>query len=102
MASKRESSKSQRWSGRVTRESDALDLKGGIFKLRSARQIAASLKSSAEHSRRRKASPFRSAMSMLTFYVNRAGRNLPPRRVAILKRAKRELRRAFGRNPDGD
>ncbi|MDI9652974.1 DUF3175 domain-containing protein, partial [Burkholderia cenocepacia] len=61
--------------------------------------IAASLKRSAEHSRRRKASPFQSAMSMLNFYVNRAGRNLPKTRRATLERAKRKLREAFGRKP---
>ncbi|HEX3663829.1 MAG TPA: DUF3175 domain-containing protein [Rhizomicrobium sp.] len=88
---------SRKWSGRVTRESDALDLKGGVFNLRDPKKIAASLKSSAEHSTRRKAEPFRSALSMLTFYINRGGKNLPAARKRILEQAKTELRRAFGR-----
>lgn len=85
------------WSGRVTRESGALDLKGGVFTWRDPGKIAASLKRSAEQSRRRKADPFRSAFSMLTFYINRAGRNLPESQKRVLEQAKRELRRAFGR-----
>jgi len=79
--------------------SDALDLEPGVFKLRSASAIARSLKRSAEQSRRRKSDPYRSAMSMLTFYVNRAGKNLPEGRLRILQRAKDELRRLFGRAP---
>src|SRR5215831_15844647 len=67
----------RRWSQRVTRESDALDLKKGVFKLTSAKKIASSLKRSAEHSSRRKSGAYRSALSMLTFYINRAGKNLP-------------------------
>jgi hypothetical protein len=85
------------WSGRVTRESDALDLEGGVFKGRSPKRIAASLKRSAERSRRRKSDPFRSAMSMLSFYINRAGKNLPASRRRTLQKAKTELRRQFGR-----
>lgn len=85
------------WSGRVTRESDALDLQGGVFKLSDPKRIAASLKRSAERSRRRKAEPYRSALSMLVFYINRAGRNLPARRRRTLEKAKLELRRQFGR-----
>jgi hypothetical protein len=85
------------WSGRVTRESDALDLKGGVFKGRDPKRIAASLKRSAERSRRRKSDPYRSAMSMLNFYINRAGKNLPASRRRTLERAKTELRRQFGR-----
>lgn len=88
---------SKRWSARVTRTSDALDLKQGVFKLRSARAIAASLKRSAENSQRRKSSPFRSAMSMLNFEINRAGRNLSPERRRTLERAKSELRKQFQR-----
>jgi hypothetical protein len=88
----------RRWSGRVTRESDALDLKRGVFNLREPKRIAASLKRSAQRSARRKADPFRSALSMLTFYINRAGRNLPASRRRILERAKIELRRQFGRD----
>jgi hypothetical protein len=90
--------KSQRkWSGRVTRESDALDLKHGVFTLRDPKKIAASLKRSAEHSTRRKAEPYRSALSMLTFYINRGGKNLPASRKRVLEQAKVELRRQFGR-----
>jgi len=85
----------KKWSARVTRESDALDLKKGIFKSRSPRKIAVSLKRSAEHSHRRKSSPYRSAMSMLTFYINRAGRDLPPARKRVLEKAKNELRELF-------
>lgn len=84
------------WSGRVTRESRALDLEEKVF-TRSAREIARSLKRSAEASRRRKSTPFRSAMSMLSFYINRAGRNLSREQRAELGRAKDELRLLFGR-----
>ena len=88
----------RRWSARVTRESDALDLQGGVFKLRDPKRIAASLKRSAERSHRRKANPYRSALSMLTFYINRAGKNLPAGRRKTLQRAKVELRKQFGRD----
>jgi hypothetical protein len=105
MAKRRQKSKrgkphkpSRRWSARVTRESDALDLKKGVFSKRSPKAIALSLKRSAERSSRRKSDPYRSAMSMLTFYVNRAGKNLPAGRKKILDRAKGELREAFGRD----
>jgi Protein of unknown function (DUF3175) len=101
MASKRKAAKrkaSARWSGRVTRESHALELEDGVFKKRSARAIAQSLKRSAEHSGARKSSPLRSALSMLTFYVNRAGRNLPAERKRTLQAAKDELRRLFGKS----
>ena len=87
----------RKWSKGVTERSDALDLKQGVFELKDPRAIARSLKRSAEHSRRRKSEPYRSAMSMLTFYVNRAGRNLPASRKKVLQQAKDELRRAFGR-----
>jgi Protein of unknown function (DUF3175) len=87
----------ERWSQRVTRESDALDLKRGVFKLTSPKKIAASLKRSAEHSTRRKSGVYRSALSMLTFYINRAGKNLPKTQRTRLERAKVELKRAFGR-----
>jgi hypothetical protein len=86
-----------RWSARVTRESDALDLEGGVFRLNDPRKIAASLKRSAEHSKRRKSAPYRSALSMLVFYINRAGKNLPARRRKTLEQAKGELRKLFGR-----
>lgn len=81
--------------------SDALDLEKEIFKSGSAQEIAQSLRSSAVHSRRRKGTPFQSAMSMLNFYINRAGRNLPKTRRATLQKAKQELRSAFGRAPRG-
>jgi hypothetical protein len=84
-----------KWSQAVTRNSDALDLERGVFTKGSPGQIALSLKRSAERSRRRKASPFQSAMSMLNFYINRAGSGLPAKRKAVLQRAKEELRREF-------
>lgn len=87
----------KRWSQRVTRESDALDLERGVFKQTSAKKIAASLKHSAEASRRRKAGAYRSALSMLTFYINRAGKNLSKSQRARLERAKHELKHEFGR-----
>ncbi len=87
----------KRWSQRVTKESDALDLRQGVFKLTSAKRIAASLKRSAEHSSRRKTGAYRSALSMLTFYINRAGKTLPEAQRKRLERAKVELKRAFGR-----
>jgi hypothetical protein len=85
------------WSGKVTRESNALDLERGVFTEDDPERIARSLKRSAEQSGRRKASAFQSAMSMLNFYVNRAGRNLPADRKRILSSAKDALRRLFGR-----
>jgi hypothetical protein len=87
----------KKWSGKVTERSDALDLQPDVFKSDSASEIAQSLKRSAEHRRRRKAEPFRSAMSMLTFYINRAGKTLPARRRRTLEAAKGKLREAFGR-----
>jgi hypothetical protein len=87
----------RKWSQHVTETSDALDLKADIFKLDDPKKIAASLKRSAERSHRRKSAPYRSAMSMLTFYVNRAGANLSANRRRILDRAKDELRKVFGK-----
>jgi len=87
----------RRWSQRVTRESDALDLKRGVFKLTNPKKIATSLKRSAERSSRRKAGAYRSALSMLTFYINRAGKKLPKTQRQRLERAKTELKRQFGR-----
>lgn len=81
----------------MTKHSDALDLKRGVFSLRDPKKIAASLKRSAERSNRRKSDPYRSAMSMLTFYINRAGKTLPASRKRVLERAKDELRLSFGR-----
>lgn len=89
--------KTRKWSAKVTRESDALTLEQGIFKSKDPDKIAASLKRSAEHSDRRKASPFQSAISMLNFYENRAGRNLSKRQRAPLEKAKNKLRKLFGR-----
>jgi hypothetical protein len=89
--------KTRRWSQRVTTTSDALDLEGGVFSLNDPRAIARSLKRSAERSRRRKAEPFRSAMSMLNFYINRAGRKLSSARRVRLDKAKDELRRLYHR-----
>ncbi len=89
----------RRWSAGVMRRSNALDLEHGVFTKRSPRAVALSLKRSAEHSRRRKSAPFRSAMSMLNFEINRAGRNLPASRRAVLEKAKDELRKLYGRPP---
>ena len=88
--------KTRRWSRSVTQHSDALDLETRVF-TRTPRQIALSLKRSAERSTRRKSTPFRSAMSMLTFYENRAGRKLPATRKCQIAEAKQELRRLFGK-----
>jgi Protein of unknown function (DUF3175) len=81
------------WSRKVTERSDAMDLEPAVFK-RSAREMARSLKRSAERSKRRKGTPFRSAMSMLSFYENRAGKNLSPARRATIRKAKDELRKS--------
>jgi hypothetical protein len=88
----------KRWSQRVTRESDALNLKQGVFKLTSPRKIAASLKRSAERSSRRKAGAYRSALSMLIFYINRAGKTLPKTQRTRLEQAKIELKHQFHRD----
>jgi hypothetical protein len=85
------------WSKHVTETSNAMDLEKNVFRKRNPRAVARSLKSSAERSTRRKSPPFRSAMSMLTFYVNRAGKNLSAARKAVLARAKDELRRLYGK-----
>ncbi|HLW90794.1 MAG TPA: DUF3175 domain-containing protein [Roseiarcus sp.] len=95
MAASRQQQK--KWSHEVTEHSDPLDLEEDIFKKGNAAEIAKSLKHSAEVGRRRKSSPFRAAMSMLTFYINRAGRNLPTRRKRTLEAAKEKLRKSFGR-----
>ena len=89
--------KTNKWSAHVTETSDAMDLQKDVFKSGSAKEIAGSLKSSAEKSHRRKASPFQSAMSMLNFYKNRAGKNLPAQQQQMLEDAKDELRKDFGR-----
>jgi Protein of unknown function (DUF3175) len=87
----------KRWSNEVTRHSNALDLEEGVFTQKDPREVARSLKRSAEDSSRRKSSPYRSAMSMLTFYLNRAGKDLPAAQKRVLEQAKDELRKAFGR-----
>jgi hypothetical protein len=89
----------KKWSQDVTENSDAMDLKEGVFKERRAKKIADSLKRSAEQSDRRKTRPFQSAMSMLTFYINRAGKTLSKSRLATLDRAKAELRKDFDKQP---
>ena len=86
----------RRWSSEVTKHSNALDLEPGVFK-GSATQIARSIKRSADHSKRRKTDPFRSALSMLTFYENRAGSKLPASQKRTLERAKDELHKLYGR-----
>ena len=92
---KKKARRTRKWSGRVTRESNALDLRHGVFRLDDPRKIAASLKRSAERSHRRKADPYRSALSMLTFYINRAGKILPASRRKKLNDAKGELKKLF-------
>ncbi len=87
----------RKWSQRVTESSNALDLEGGVFTLEDPREIAESLKRSAEQSTRRKGSAYQSAMSMLNFYINRAGKNLPDERRLVLEQAKVELRKLFHR-----
>jgi hypothetical protein len=87
----------RRWSQRVTRESDALTLEEGVFTKSTPRKIALSLKRSADRSKRRKSDPYRSAMSMLTFYINRAGKGLSKTRKARLQKAKDELREVYGK-----
>src|SRR5438876_9306899 len=96
---KSRSHRGKKWSSRVTKESNALDLDQGVFTWRDPKRIARSLKKSAEHSHRRKSDPYRSAMSMLVFYLNRAGKNLGARRRKVLERAKDELRGLFHRAP---
>jgi hypothetical protein len=88
----------KRWSSDVTKHSNALDLESGVFK-GSSKQIARSLKRSADHSKRRKSSPYRSAMSMLVFYQNRAGKDLPASRKRAVEGAKDELRRLYKKPP---
>ncbi|PYL71443.1 MAG: hypothetical protein DMF22_06735 [Verrucomicrobia bacterium] len=94
---RREGSKNRRWSDRVTKQSNALDLESKIFKSTNPRRIALSLKRSAQASKRRKGTPYQSAMSMLNFYINRAGKSLSQKQKRVLERAKDELRDVFGR-----
>lgn len=90
--------KRKMWSGGVTEKSNALDLEQGVFTWKDPRRIAKSLKESAEISTRRKAAPYASAISMLNFYINRAGKNLDPSQRKILEEAKAQLRRLYHRN----
>ncbi|GAA5231708.1 DUF3175 domain-containing protein [Verticiella sediminum] len=89
----------KKWSQHVTETSDALDLPEGVFTWHDPQRIAAALKRSAQSSHRRKAEPYRSAMSMLTFYINRAGDQLSAAQRDVLERTKDELRKVFGRAP---
>ena len=91
----------RKWSAEVTRNSNALDLEPGVFDLNDPKQIADSLKASAEKSTRRKTTPFRSAMSMLNFYINRAGHTLPAKQKRILEKAKDELHKLFDKSDTG-
>jgi hypothetical protein len=95
--SKTRKKSSKRWSARVTKHSDALDLERSVFQSEDPHKIALSLKRSAQTSKRRKGTPYQSAMSMLNFYINRAGKNLPKKRKRVLERAKDELRDVFDR-----
>jgi len=97
MRKKTKSAPDKFWSGKVTRESNALDLEPGVFTWTNPKKIALSLKRSAEASRRRKAPPFRSAMSMLIFYINRAGKNLDKKQLRVLEQTKKELRALYGK-----
>jgi len=97
MARSKSGSTKERWSQRVTETSNALDLDRGVFSRSDPKKIAASLKRSAERSKRRKASPYQSAMSMLNFYINRAGAKLPAKQKRTLAQSKSELRKLFGR-----
>jgi|SRR4030095_15323646 hypothetical protein len=95
--SRSKSSNSRRWSARVTQRSNALDLEPRVFRSTNPRKIALSLKRSAKASTRRKGTPYQSAMSMLNFYINRAGKNLPQKQKRVLEQAKGELLDVFGR-----
>lgn len=99
MAHKKENSQ-KKWSSEVTEHSDALDLEEGVFTLDNPKKIAESLKRSAEKSHRKKGTPYQSAMSMLTFYINRDGKNLDKKQKKILENAKDELRQLFGREKE--
>ncbi len=98
---KKQEKQPNRWSHKVMQTSNALDLEKGVFLKDDPHQIALSLKRSAEQSKRRKSEPYRSAMSMLTFYINRAGKNLPKSQVKKLEEAKDELRDLYGRPRQG-
>lgn len=100
-AARRPHRRRKRWSQEVTKHSNALDLEGGVFAQRDPRKIARSLKRSAERSHRRKSDPYRSAMSMLTFYINRAGKQLSRTQRSRLEAAKDELRDLYGKERRG-
>lgn len=89
--------KREKWSKKITDESNALDLEKGVFTWKNPKRIAESLMRSAMGSTRRKAGPFQSAMSMLNFYINRAGKNLDPKQKKTLEKAKEELRKLFNK-----
>lgn len=91
----------RKWSQQVTEHSNALDLERDVFTKDDPKEVASSLKRSAEHSRRRKSEPFRSAMSMLTFYLNRAGSGLDRKQKRVLEEAKDELRKLYHKEPHG-
>ena len=95
--SKKASTPKRKWSRDVTRHSNALDLEGGVFKKKNPKKIAQSLKHSAEHSKRKKSGSYQSAMSMLNFYINRAGKGLSKKEREPLEKAKDELRKLFHR-----
>jgi len=97
---KRTSNSNRKWSSNVTKHSNALDLEGGVFKKKDPKKIAESLKRSAEHSKRKKSGPYQSAMSMLNFYINRAGNGLSKEQKEPLEKAKGELRKLFHREED--
>ncbi|HET9825423.1 MAG TPA: DUF3175 domain-containing protein [Chitinophagaceae bacterium] len=92
---KKKSTPQKKWSRQVTEHSNAMDLEGGVFKKKDPKKIAQSLKRSAEHSKRRKSGPYQSAMSMLNFYINRAGKGLSKKEKELLEKAKGELRKLF-------
>ena len=94
---KKTGTSSKKWSQEVTEKSNALDLEEGVFTWKEPKRIALSLKNSAEASTRRKSSPFRSAMSMLVFYINRAGKNLDQEQKRVLEMAKTELRKLYNK-----
>jgi len=100
MKKQEKKSKNEYWAGEVTKKSNALDLEQGVFTWDDPQKIASSLKQSAEESARKKGTPYQSAMSMLNFYINRAGRNLSPERKKILNQAKEELRKVFNKIDD--
>lgn len=99
MSTRKQPKSGRKWSQHVTQTSNAMTLDEGVFSRDDPRSIARSLKRSAERSQRRKADPYRSAMSMLSFYINRAGSKLGVRRLAKLQQAKQELRELYGKRP---